>query len=719
MTPGPPTSSDHIPIIAKITANPITIPIQPRKQVHKANWSEFREELSRHATTEIEDATSSEIDTYLADWTSKVQQASDNHIPTLTHRITPGVKPTDDILWLQNQYKITYDLIRLHGITQDRHKQLQDLRHAISHEYGIQSNNSWNKIIDEIDTETDPQRFWSSIKRFKGNNKQSIPYIRDHNNVKLHTEEEKEEHFRKHWVKIFQNEDSNDTFDQNNLNKVENSISTHTYQLIPFNRSDSNRLNPHFPPISQEEMKMVIKSFRQKAPGPSQITAHIIKNLPPNMITNLINIFNACLSLGYFPTSLKHAIMIFIPKGLSSQHQVQNYRPISLLDIHGKILDKILNYRLTHLLEHSNTNNPRQHGFRKHRGTHTALATFYETLSNNYQHDKTQDIVLRDVAKAFDKVWHNGLKYKIFKLRLHTCFTRILCSFLTDRSASIRLQHHVGPAFPLRSGVPQGACLSPTLYNLYTHDIPEPSPHTDYLAYADDITQIISQKYSKKSKIKHKRISKLTQQAITDINNFENKWKIKTNTNKFTVVGISRQKQEPIEIEDTILDYSPNGKVLGLTFGKHSIIQQVKIRKKVSDVQLTKLQRFRHLNEKNKLKLYKTLILPSLIYPTVPLNTLSNFQFKTLQKTQNKGLRFVTNTHFSEFSSNKTLHDRLKIDPINITIHRHAKNTWNKLKTHMPDTYNALLENYDPPRYKTRYTSSRTQAESDPPSPIY
>ena len=66
------------------------------------------------------------------------------------------------------------------------------------------------------------------------------------------------------------------------------------------------------------------------------------------MLNYLLYMVNICLSMGYFPHTFKHATMIFIPEDLSSQHQVVNYRPISLLGTQVKIFDKIFNFRLTH-----------------------------------------------------------------------------------------------------------------------------------------------------------------------------------------------------------------------------------------------------------------------------------------------------------------------------------------------------------------------------------
>ena len=210
------------------------------------------------------------------------------------------------------------------------------------------------------------------------------------------------------------------------------------------------------------------------------------------MFQYLLYIFNQSISAGYFPDYLKHARMIFIPKGNKSQYNIKNYRPISLFDIPGKLLNNILTNRLTRQLELIGHTNDRQHSFRKNRGTHTTLAIFHETISNAINSKHAVDTVLRDVEKAFDKVWHTGLKYKILNLGLHTCFARILCDYITDRTATIQIGEYIGPPFKLNSWVPQEACLSPTLHSFYTHDMPEPLPNTNYIAFADDITQITS-----------------------------------------------------------------------------------------------------------------------------------------------------------------------------------------------------------------------------------
>jgi hypothetical protein len=101
-----------------------------------------------------------------------------------------------------------------------------------------------------------------------------------------------------------------------------------------------------------------------KAPGPDNLRTPLFKHLPRIAIEALTVIFNNCLRAHYFPPAWKHATTIMIPKPGKDPTNPQSYRPISLLNITGKILEKILTSRLKHVLETNNLLPPEQFGFR-------------------------------------------------------------------------------------------------------------------------------------------------------------------------------------------------------------------------------------------------------------------------------------------------------------------------------------------------------------------
>ena len=150
--------------------------------------------------------------------------------------------------------------------------------------------------------------------------------------------------------------------------------------------------------------------------------------------------------------------------------------------------------------------------FSSRSGLYKARLRLQTTIVNNRNEKNPQsDIVFRNVSKAFDKVWHTGLKFKIITLDIHNCFKKILCNFLDNRKALTKSKNTLVLHTLLHSGVPRGAGLSPTLYAFYIHDLPPPSPFSEHIAYADDITQIIS--YNSKShrmlNSKRKQLSKM------------------------------------------------------------------------------------------------------------------------------------------------------------------------------------------------------------------
>lgn len=530
------------------------------------------------------------------------------------------------------------------------------------------------------------------MKSLTGTNNPDPQYILDNDNTKIYTPEGKEAIHRNIWTNIFNEADNEEENNEQEMNfeDVRNFVENNLHRTTPYHTSSLDRLtnNNLTKTITTEDIKQIIKDMRKTCPGESGINKTILKNLPDTSLSKLTDIFNATLSAGYFPDRWKTAIVRLIPKTGKNPHQATNYRPISLLEVPGKIFERVINKRLRQHLTINDMYNENQFGFRQGRGTTEALAIASEKIASS-KADKGQcTLVLRDISKAFDKVWHLGLKYKVLQLNLPLIFEKLLCDFLDDRTAKIKISNFHGQEFNLNCGVPQGSVLSPTLFTIYTADAPKAIQGLNIM-YADDISQIINHHGGSKA-----FLFKKTDREVSQINRYEEKWKIQTNINKFSILRLGAREEEEIITDEEALNTKTSGKILGLTITNSGYSKHIKERCAQANRALRKLYRFQTMQTKIKTQLIKSLVLPILEYPPIPIVSLSKTQISKLQKIQNRALRFATNQRYPYTLNTRQIHSLTKTKPINIRLHKRAINIWRKIEMQNNTLYRELTEQH-------------------------
>ena len=302
----------------------------------------------------------------------------------------------------------------------------------------------WEQIIRSLDIDKkDPKMFWDNIRRLLGGNDNSpITCLWDNNRQKIYKEEDKLEWMMETWSMMFPiTEEENNEYDEENEKHVKDYLQRNNYRMIPYKMANMNRLGPNGPltrPITLYDIHRIILGFKNRAPGDSGITKLILVKLLKVALQRYNQILNLLLSMGYFSKCYKNGLMVVIPKGGKDGRDPINYRPITLLEVPGKVLERVINDRFSTYLK-NNKMNVKQYGFRKKRCTELAILKLYELIALNQWNGGQCNIVCRDVAKAFDKVWHRGLKYKVLQLRLPDLVEKILCSFLDDRTSQIKM----------------------------------------------------------------------------------------------------------------------------------------------------------------------------------------------------------------------------------------------------------------------------------------
>ncbi|GFX72067.1 probable RNA-directed DNA polymerase from transposon X-element [Trichonephila clavipes] len=217
-----------------------------------------------------------------------------------------------------------------------------------------------------------------------------------------------------------------------------------------------------------------------------------------------------------------------------------------------KILKKIIN--------ENNLLNPNQYGFTNKLSTLHPLLRLTEHISEGFQKKKSTEAVFLDIQKAFDRVWINGLTFKLISYNLPAPMIHLIHSYLTNRSFRIKINETLSHEYSVSAGCPQGSLLSPLLFNLYINDIPDYSL-TKINLYANDTA--IHATYKKLS-----TISYAINKHLLHLQNFYDKWKISINVEKSTAIIFTKKLSfpPPIIMYNKQIPWSQEAKYLGIIF---------------------------------------------------------------------------------------------------------------------------------------------------------
>ena len=357
------------------------------------------------------------------------------------------------------------------------------------------------------------------------------------------------------------------------------------------------------------------------------------------VIPQLVYMFNLSFSTGIFPDSWKRATIIPLFKG-GSKTEVANYRPVSLLPLPGKLIEKIAHAQLTNFLEVHKLITDRQGGFRKGFSTASSIADLTDELFSNLNKKLISLAAFVDLRKAFDTVDHVILLKKLQCYGVRESNLRWCTNYLANWSQQTLANGFTSPSQSITCGVPQGSVIGPLFFILYVNDMQYAVTGVDTQLYADD-TVIYAAGVNGESAV-HK-----LQPALNHFSTWcqANKLTLNTAKTKLMLFGtrqmVRKAKGAHVKVGEVPLQTVPSYKYLGFTldstlsFNNHvsTVVSMVTYKANL----LAKIRKF--LTDTVALKIYKSMILPYFDYGDVIYNSANQERLDKLQRLQNRCLK--------------------------------------------------------------------------------
>lgn len=388
-------------------------------------------------------------------------------------------------------------------------------------------------------------------------------------------------------------------------------------------------------PAIRFHSRIVAKLLRQvdpaKAPGLDAIPGIVLKFCAKELSYPLARIFQASMNMGIFPWQWKTArISPVFKKG--DKTQASNYRPVALLSLLSKIMERYVNFYLQRHLEENNLLEDCQFGFRAGNHTLHPLLILHQTAAQCLDRSQEVSLVALDIAGAFDTVWHSRLLVKCESMGIRGNLLDWLRSYLSNRKQLVAVDGVCSDPEPVCAGVPQGSILGPVLFLLYINDIPA-ALKSQPLIYADDCTlmQTIVKPVVRREKNEELQADLDSILSWADVN------QMKFAAHKTQVMKVSRRRDRNSEeslgllnMGGTTLERVQKLKLLGVEFDESGSAKQHVANKAATAAKLVGMLRRQSpfLTENARFHIYVSCIRPimeycSPIFMNVPSGTLA------------------------------------------------------------------------------------------------
>lgn len=362
--------------------------------------------------------------------------------------------------------------------THDNEAKYKRYKNNLIHLLRVAKADYYSSVFSKIKYDT--KKVWGEINSILGNRKhKKLPSVMYNGNLKLHSSKDIIEEFNNYFLSI----------GKNIAESIHTDKSFDCY--LPVNRTlNSLFLNP----TSVHEIIKTISSIKlSKSTDPDEISSRIVKCSTHYIAEPLCYIINKSICCGVVPDKLKLSKVVPIYKK-GDANDISNYRPIAILPVFSKIMEKIIYCRLYKFLQVNNILIDEQFGFRKQFSTDLAIFNLSHCIQGEMEKCNYSIGIFMDLSKAFDTIDHHILLKKLQHYGIRGIAYDWFVSYLKDRQQYVMVDGVKSSVKNIEHGIPQGSVLGPLLFLVYINDIINSSNYFKFSLFADDTVAIISQK---------------------------------------------------------------------------------------------------------------------------------------------------------------------------------------------------------------------------------
>ena len=247
-------------------------------------------------------------------------------------------------------------------------------------------------------------------------------------------------------------------------------------------------------PITESELKSLITALPNKnSSGHNNVNNVLLKQIKDSVVKPMTICVNKSLSEGSFPQVMKLADVCPLFKS-KDKSETNNYRPISLLLTLSKLLEKIICDKVYTFLNNTNQICVSQYSFRSSHSCENAISELVSTVLKGFQSNKYTVGVFLDLSKAFDTLKHTILLDKLYYYGIRGTAHDWFHSYLSNRKMRVKCcvtstgRTEFSEYEDITYGTPQGSCLVPLIYLIFTNDLVKNVTHCNTIMFADDTT---------------------------------------------------------------------------------------------------------------------------------------------------------------------------------------------------------------------------------------